>query len=95
MNGNFGVVCFASMRNGFDRLSNDTRFARRATREMGGLKRSMTLGSPRGVGQPRAGCFDTVGVVKLSRDAREQDLTVELYEVHSANTTAVGDFAKR
>ena len=51
------------------RSREDTRFARRALREMDGLKGCLTLGSPPGVGQPRVGCFDTVGVVGWVRSS--------------------------
>jgi hypothetical protein len=44
------------------------RLARRATRESEGVYLAWTRGSPLGIGQPRAKCFDTFGVVIMARD---------------------------
>src|SRR5215469_13709727 len=49
----------------------DTRFARRASRESDGFNGFGYRGSPLGIGQPRAKCLDTFGVVSMPRYARK------------------------
>lgn len=47
------------------RFNEDTRFARRASRESDELNGILTRGSPLGIGQPRADGLDTFGVVSM------------------------------
>ena len=55
-----------------NRRREDTRFARRASRESDRLNGLSTRGSPLGIGQPRAEFLDTFGVVimRATREAR-------------------------
>lgn len=60
------------------RFNEDTRFARRASRESDELNGILTRGSPLGIGQPRANFLDTFGVVSMPRSAEEYLMIVYL-----------------
>ena len=65
-------MLFCKRRRLSDPAGEDTRCARRATRELDEFDGIRTQGSPRGLGQPWAEFFDTFGVVSVPRCARKK-----------------------